>query len=380
MPASNPLGSYSFVVCKPSGENVGEATNAKARGLSMLLNGIHTAKLTLSLYDPIAGGILPGVSRLKVFRNPSADELVVNANQARALVFHGTLPESAIAEDGSAETLSMVFADPRFVLAQRYAQPSLTPGTLDNYFQVDQGSIGWGLVATQNARANGDTWIRQGGIATGIVRDRAYDARDVQSLLSELNGVIDGPDFDFDPLDGYALGLGQVQGNFRAYARQGTDRPNVAFGYGPGTLSNVRNMQRGYLQVVNRATVTGTTQSSGTIPGLPITGVNDASNASFGIRESFASYPDVSIQATVDSVARGTVSEQASPREVITITEPTSDAKTPRPFEHYYLGDGVRASCRKGSMVFSDRTLRLHGIDLDINDKGYAAVRLTAGV
>lgn len=370
--AANPLGSYSFVVCKSTGENVGEAVNAKERGLSLLLNGVHSAKLTLSPYDSLAPYLLPGVARLKVFRNPSADELAINPGQTRSIVFHGTLPEDLLQEDAAGDAVTATFADPRFVLGQRYSL-----GT-ETYAATDQGSIGWGLINSQNGRTNGDTWLRQGGITTGVNRDRVYDQRKVSDLLTELTQVIDGPDFDVDPIDGYALGLGQTQGNFRAYARQGSDKPNAVFGYGPGTLTNVKNMTRAYLPAVNRATVTGTTQDGGTGQGIPISSTYDASNASFGIREDISSFPDNSIQATIDAKARGIVLDQSAPREVIQIVEPTAECKA-RPFEHYYLGDTIRASCKKGSIVFTNRTLRIHGIDIAINDKGYAAVRLTTG-
>lgn len=371
--ASNPLGSYSFVVCKSTGENVGEAVSAKERGLSMVLNGVHTAKLKLSLYDPLAPYLLPGVSRLKVFRNPSADELAINPGQSRSLVFHGTLPETGSREAAADEAIEAVFADPRFVLPQRYSlgTEAFTSGT------DDQGDIAWSLLNTQNGRANGDTWMRQGGTSTGILRVRTYDQRPVADLLTELTQLIDGPDFDVDPIDGYALGLGMVQANFRAYARQGSDKPNAAFVYSKEAgESNVLDMQRTYLEVVNRATVTGNTQGDGTIPGLPITSTYDASNASFGIRESIASFPDVTTQATLDAKARGLVLAQSAPREVITIGQPTAECKS-RPFEHYYLGDTIRASCRKGSMVFTNRTLRVYGINLDIDAQGFAAATLT---
>lgn len=359
---------YSFVVCRPSGEPVGEAVNASARSIGRQLNSARTATVVLQLGDALAPSLLPGFARLKVYRAPTAAELAANPGATRTLVFYGSLPAENLTFDGNADTATAVFADPRWKLARCYAAPNGS----EVYTATDQGLIAWGLVNTQNGRTGGDTWLRQGATTTGILRDRTYDRQLVSQLLDDLTQVLDGPDIDVIPQDGFALTTpDRTMGLFTVYARQGTDRPNAVFGYGPDILSNVQNAAITYLPVTTLATMIGTDAN-----GVPVIGTYGTPDANgFGLLEDYSAAPDVSVQATVDAETRGAIFEEAGLRPVVTITQPLPDA--PRAFVDYDAGDTIRVNIKRGAMTLTNAALRVHGFDLAIDQEGAENVTLT---
>ena len=75
------------------------------------------------------------------------------------------------------------------------------------------------------------------------------------------------------------------------------------------------------------------------------------------------------------TTAQGVVNSQGVPVEVIEITDPTPEA--PQPFFDYRMGTIIFASCNAGSMAFTDRQLRVFGIDIVIDQEDNLAVKLT---
>jgi len=359
------VGDWSFVVCRASGEPFGEALDARDRSCAWRLNGVHTARLVLDLEDPLAAELAPGLARLKVYRSRTQAELAQNPALTRQLVFYGSVPAEAVREDAGGGTIEAVFSDPRWVLGSRYSL-----GT-ETYAATDQGLIAWNLVATQNSRPGGDTWIRQGGVTTGVTRDRTYDRRPVLNLLDDLTRVISGPDIDIDPRDGWSEAIPTaVMANLRVYAQQGTDRPDVHLVYGRGLPSNVETIERTYLPVLTAATFTGTGTATA---GLTST-YNVATASPYGLLETVESEPDITVQATLDQRATGVVQARQTPTPVLTVGELTADA--PRPWEAYYLGDTVRVTARRGAMRITGEPFRVHGIDLAVDADGREQITL----
>lgn len=356
---------YDFVLCRSSGEPVGQFLTARARGLSLLLNGVHSASVTVPLGDPVARDVAPGLSRLKVWRNPAPEQIAKDPSTGRVLVFYGSLPAVGVDEQAAAETMALTFEDPRWVLARRF-----TLGT-EVYTATDRGQILWGLIATQNARPGGDTWIRQGSTVTGVAADRAFDRRQVSGVFAEMTRLIDGPDLDVTPIDGYETGLGRVMGNLQVVARQGVTRPAAVFNYGTQIGSNIRDVKRTYRDVTTLATVTGTGPA-----GQPLTDTyGSPSSSEHGLLEEYVADPDGTNLSYVQFRARGIVLAQQTPRPIVQLTGPTPGA--PRPFEDYALGDTVTVNARKGSMVIMDARLRVHAINLTLDQTGTETVSLT---
>lgn len=363
-----PPAGWSFVVCRPTGEPVGEALDARDRACTWRLNGVHSARLVLDLEDPLAVDLAAGMGRLKVYRSRTTAELAADPSLTSQLVFYGSLPAQGVREDAGAGTIEAVFHDPRWVLAERYSL-----GT-ETYSGVDQGAIAWGLVDTQNGRAGGDTWIREGGTTTGITRDRTYDRRPVLGLLDDLTQVINGPDIDIDPRDGWGeASPTRVMGNLRVYGQQGSDRPDVHLVYGAGLPSNVETVERSRLPVITEATITGTTE--GTAP-LEST-YTVAAGSAYGLLESVESDPDLSVQSTLDQKVTGLVQARQAPVQVLSVGDLTADA--PRPWEAFYLGDTVRVTARRGALQVNAEPFRIHGIEISIDPDGREQITLTAG-
>lgn len=356
---------YTFSLCRASGETVADALEAKERKLSFRRNGVHSATVKVPLSSAIAANVLPGFSRLKVWRERSDAELALNPALRSVLSFYGHLPVQGFSVDPAADELELVFSDPRWKLAEVFSL-----GT-ETFAATDQGLIVWGLVNAQNGRAGGDTWIRQGAVTTGVARDRVYDVQLVSTLIADMTNLLDGCDVDIDPRDDYPTS--RIMGDLRAYAQQGVDRPEVHFTYGPDLNSNCKNVRATYAPVKTLARLIGAA------------GAGDASQLSstygtpttdgFGLLEEYRSDPDVSVQATLDAKARGIVLEQQGLRPILSIEEPTPDA--PRALEHYYLGDVVRASVVKGSYALYNQRVRIDAIDISIDQVGYEAVTLT---
>ncbi|MBA3844596.1 MAG: hypothetical protein H0X39_18610 [Actinobacteria bacterium] len=359
---------YQFVPCLPTGEPLGEALTASKRNLTKQRNGVHQATLVLPMDDAISGRIQPGFSRLKVWRERSAAELAAGLS-GNVLTFYGHLPSQGLKLSPSGESMECSFLDPRWVLSRRY-----NLGT-ETFTATDQGDILWGLVATQNARTGGDTWIRQGGTTTGVIRDRIVEYSDrqlVSQLVSQMTQLIDGCDVDVDPVDGWGTGLGRVMGNLRCYLSQGADKPNMTFEYGVDTLANCAAVEVEWDEVTTLATVTGTADQSET----PVVGTYGSPDASsLGLLEEYASDSDVSTQTTVDQKARGVVLAKQGLRPIFTVHGPTSDA--PRAFEQYDIGDTVRVTVKKGAWSFASVPVRVDGINLDISQEGVETPTLT---
>jgi hypothetical protein len=352
---------FRYVLARSTGEPLGEAKTARARKLALKVNAPAVAELTIDLEDELAELVEPVTSRLKVYRETFADRLLT-----RELVFYGSLPPTGLAEDGAAGTLALKFSDPLWLLAHRYSTGAET------FAATDQGAIAWGLIEAQHARAGGDTFLLEGDTATGTLRDRTYDRRVVLELLGDLAEVIDGPDFYVEPWDGFEEDGSRSMGLFHASSSSGSDQPGVHFVYGPGLATNVANVRRTYLDVITRAEVAGT----GAEATLPLSGVyGDPASSAYGLLEDYVSDPDLTVQATLDARAAGIVERSQYPRDVIELEGPTPQA--PQPFRDYRLGDTVRATARKGRLAFTNRPLRVHGIDLAIGQDGAAAAKLT---
>lgn len=355
-------------MCSRTGEPVGEALTAADRELNFQVNGVHTARVVLPLTDAQAGSLTPSANpaaRLKVYRERTAAEVALDPTLTRELVFYGSLPPQNVRENAREDRVEAVFADPRWVLAQRF-----TLGT-ETYTAQDQGTILWGLVDTQNTRSGGDTFLTQGAISTGTVRTVAYDRRRVADAIGEMVKFIDGPDVDVTFNDGWATSGSTNMGTFNVYARQGSTRDNATFTYGHQIGSNVQNIRRDYRETVTYATVIGS--DSGSAPISASSG--SPSTSPYGVLEFFTSLSDFTTAAFMQFYASGVVQALQTPREVITVEGPTVEA--PQPFVDYELGDTVFVSCRKGGMVFTDRALRVHGINVKLSQNGTEDTTLT---
>lgn len=370
---------FTFLVCGPNGTPIGEALNARVRQLTMLLNGVHSATVALPLTNGTALGMTPGTGRLKIYRTPSNAQLAANPGTQPQLLFYGQIPATNMLEDtGSSEdtdgTVQAAYQDPRW----RFAFMD-TLGT-ETYTNIDQGAILWDLVNKQNLRSGGDTYILQGGTTTGTLRTRDFTLPAgsgqvvLQSRFDEMVALDGGCDYDVTPIDGSALAVPTMQmATLNVYAKQGTNRPNAVFALGADIKSNVQQITRSYAPLVTYSTHTGT-DTNGTLI-TASSGAPSSVAGQFGLIEQLQSDQSVSDPATLLAKSVADIALMSQLRPIVTIVNPQIDA--PAAFEDYFLGDTIYASCRKGSLILASQPLRVHGIDLIVDDNGYEHVTLT---
>ena len=361
----------SYVLARPTGEPIGELLDAKSRGMTRVLNGVHTASVALSLDDPMSQQLAPGLARLKVYRDPTAAELASDPTTTRILVFYGFLPPKSISDDPASASVSATFADPRWVFPFRY-----TLGT-EVFAGSDQGDILWSLINTQNARFTGagELWIRQGSTTTGTLRSLTLDRERMDTIFQDIAQALDGPDYDVSPWDGYEKDTpaSRVMGNLQAYAKQGQLRPNARFLYLETGGGNVSNMPRTYEDIYTFATVIGQSATASNIPLSSAYG--DPTSSLYGLFEDYASESSVADQTVLDKRVKGEVEAFKVPRSTVTIQDPTADA--PQPLIDYDIGDTVYCTCHKGSAVWDDLAVRVHQIDIAVSAEGRLTTTLT---
>jgi hypothetical protein len=347
--------------------------------LTMLLNGVHSATVSVPLTGPTATGLKPGTGRLKVIRSPSNAQLAANPGAQLQLLFYGQLPATNVILDTGASpdtdgTVTATYQDPRW----RFAFMD-TLGT-EGPYTADQGQILWNLVAAQHARAGVDTYLLQGGTTTGVTRTRDYTLAGgsgpatLQQRFDEMTQVDNGCDHDVTPIDGQALPTPTMQmGSLIVYAKQGSNRANAVFSLGADTLSNVEQITLGYAPLVTYSTHTSTDANGQPI--MASAGTPSSVAGQYGLIEALQSDASVIDSTTLSAKAIADIALMSQLRPIVTVRNPMVDA--PAVFEDVFLGDTVYVSCRKGSLVLSSVALRVHGIDLMIDENGHETVNYT---
>lgn len=378
--------SYSFVVCKSTGEDVDEARAAKTRSITRTLNRPTSATVRVPLGDDLAPWLVPGEGRLKVFRSPTPAEISADPAASRELVFYGSLPAENTTASADEDWIQGIYRDPRWVLERRYLQRDIPPIA----FHRDQGQLVELLLSEQLVAyfdlakptyvGIGELWFRIGSKITGVIRDRSYvQGQKVSDIIDDMTKVIDGCDFDFQPIDYYATGgygpsagVGnglRMMGLVNAYAQQGSDKPNAVFGYGPGTIANIAKASLVYQPVTTKATITGAV-AGGVVPVKGVANNVDPNaylTGGLDLLENWAADPDLTIQATVDEKANGIVNEMGHLRPVVTIADPLPDA--PQPFVDYDIGDTVYVDVRRGALSYTG-ALRVMSYTLTVGPNG----------
>jgi hypothetical protein len=350
----------SFVLAKSTGEPIGEAIRAATRTLQRRLNTPGVATVQLQLEDAMAAQILPGQSRLKIYRTPTAAELALNPAAPKVLLWYGSLPADGVTEETDSGLMTMAFQDPRWVLRQRFlAAPAA-------FTAQDQGlGILGSIITTQNTRQQ--TWLTPGG-TTGILRDRTYDAgKNVADLIDEMTKVISGCDVDVVPADGYTTAGTRAMGSMNFYARQGTDRPTVLFYYQTRGGGNISGVKSTYAPILTSSTQQGTA-SDGTATAQTFT-----TATAYDLLEKYDTASDASVAATLLDKASGVVYENSSLRRIVDIGNPTWEA--PLPFADYDLGDTVRLTAKRGTLSLDRASMRVMGYDLAADQEGNVSSR-----
>lgn len=351
---------FTTVLCKATGEPVDILDRLASRQLVQQGNLPESYAITMNVEDAnYAFALLEQQPRVKVYRPSTPAELALDPLTVNQLEFYGTLPSEGIDEDSDTGLAKLTFQDPRWVLNDRYVPAAVT------FTQVDQGDILWQIIATENAKTNGDTWIRQGSTTTGTLRDRTYDAgKEVAGLIDEMTKVDGGCDVSFTPVDYWSLDGTAAMGVFNAHAERGQNRPDALFISGPDLPANC-SFRRTRAKTITSATSVGSADSQ--------TYANTTSP--FGLLEAFETYSDVSISQTLLDKSVGKVANGQNAPMILEVKNPTREA--PVPILDYGIGDTVYATCIRGGMVFTNLPVRVHGIDITVSQNGDIATKPT---
>jgi hypothetical protein len=179
--------------------------------------------------------------------------------------------------------------------------------------------------------------------------------------------VLGGFDFEVRPLDPTQEG-GKL-GEFMVYASQGSDRADLIWGYGEGTMSNVQKVERKITPPINRVHMV-------TSDGLESIKDDGVSRQTFGEWAVSASAPnDVVLQSTLGQQA----SDSLRPNWVKVMTFTPDPTIGPQPFDDYWLGDTGRFKATEGAFqeVFVPRVT---GITITEDEDGQEAHKLETEV
>lgn len=328
------MAATTWVLCDEDGNAVTEVSNASQRTFKAARNQGRQGAITLTHSDVEAQYLFEvlrnGVPQLRYYRE--------DASGTKQLRLSASL--TAINEDLSddSDSLVAIFKDPfgRIFGDGSGDDPGrilLAPAT---FAAVDQGTIAWSLISTLNSASA--TGLRQGVIQATTVRDRDYETgKNVGEAITQLSEVLGGFDFEVLPLDPTAEG--GYLGEFVVYKSMGSDRADLLWGYGPGTMSNVSKVSRQITPPINRVHMV-------TSDGLETIQSDVMSRARFGEWAISRSSPsDVTLQDTLDKQAE----DALRPHWVKVVSfEPDSD-EGPRPFDDFWLGDTGRFKAVEGA-------------------------------
>ena len=209
------------------------------------------------------------------------------------------------------------------------------------YTAEDAGQIVLDRLTEQNAYR--DTFLEGNVQAPSAARTISYDAGKTEGdIVDELSGMSDGFFYRVDPLDGTPGKMGTLR---MLYPDAGTERAEVRFGYGPGTMDNLTGFR-----VVRTLPLTRLTASSQDDTGgrLAAAAENVAASTQYGLFEDETTYTDVTDLTLLQSAASAGV----KPTPPLTI-ELTPTVNAPLLFKDFDVGDFVRLNIDWGAVTLS---------------------------
>lgn len=342
-----------------SGEAV-EVEDASARMLDYQLNGVHTAGVTVPLTGATARFVAPGQTRMEVWR-----EVGDGTNQ---MVFWGEVPASAVKMNAAADTMELVFKDPRWRWEHMYTVP------FGSGLPWDAADFIWELLFTwADINDQGPGWpAGQGFKDTGLITvpDQAAVEK-MSDRIGSLTLQVDGPDVDVS----FGTGVPLID----VWNGMGSAKPDTVFQYGFGADgsaldSNVRDLVVSFTDPFNNINTSWTNVATGQAAS---TGW-DQNGAAANIYGTLQKLVTVSETITSDQglfIHQGAKGALVLPRMIVEVKGLTYEA--PEPFNDFYLGDTVFLTAGKGALGVDGAGLRVHGIHMDIDQEGNPQTDIT---
>jgi hypothetical protein len=293
--------------------------------------------------------------------------------------FHG-LVVATEATPGSSGGLQVAVtaADPSFRLARRVSGQSASPTPITG----DKGDIARQLIATENARSNGETGVRTVTINTGY--GGTYTPGPYKytlTCINELSDSLDGFNWTITPGEMTTLGAGKLGTFAAAWRGSYTVQSDVIFEYG-GIRSNIRdfNAQRSWSDV---ATVAYHIPDDGpSSPLLVKSAINATALATRGLYETIVDATNITDPTLRQQLVSETVAVRGDPRRVVTFVpdfaDPGRPGRVPVFGTDYNVGDAVRVRLNPtgggnpSSSAFVDGYLRIYSMTIEIDSNGKA--------
>lgn len=331
---------WAFVLTDTAGNALGELDQARSRRLTVRLDNAADAAFTVDGADPRALDIAELATDLKVFRDGT-------------LLYRGRIGQTQDQAGADRHSISCESADYRGLLGRRILYTDLA------FTATEQEAIGWSLIADTQARPGGNLGITRAGVATGVTRDRTYPAgKNVGEALTQLGQVANGFDWEIGPDLVY-----------RVWTERGADN-GVVLDYG-GLIS-------GFSRTINPSNYANAVRVSGSDDPPTVAETREAAGlatAATGRFDAQHGDPDITVQSTLAAKADWHLAEDQTIRPSWSVTM-RADAWEGR--DHIWLGDTVLLAVRSGR-VNTVEALRVHELEVDVDDDGAETVRLTLG-
>lgn len=365
-------------LCDSLGRLIAPIDQPAQDNLQLTVNDIRNGSVTVSIEDPVVPLVESMATRLKAWLN---GHIVLNAP-----IF---LPDHAFSAASESGTLTISATD----------NLRLATGFLIGFAEqlsVDQSEILARIVeavdATPAEKSNGvlGHGIIRGVLASSVLRDRTYyDLTNAWQAMVDMSQVIDGPDFDLQPLDREDGIFAQLDTH---YPKLGSDLSGaVLLEYGVGAENATGfGWQPSGEQLCNRFIMAGATpEESLTTPAYIAENVD--SQRLFGIYAATEVDTEISEMATLKERADGVVGTRAFPLDFFSVQPALmEDGKVeveygvpPRfgpptdPDADFWLGDTIGALAQEGALSKA-LTGRVVAAVLSTADKaGNVAVNVT---
>jgi hypothetical protein len=368
------------------GQAVGEMSDARARKLHVDLYGPSTAECVIDGRSGQAAAVQELSQDLLLYRwNP--------VTAAYQIYFRGPIGRTQDTISATTHTVNIAASDYRAMLARVF------PAAPYTFTATDQGQLAKfflrAMAAYDNAPPSGDLNYNLGLVwqgvlnpdgsyrsdnVTGVVRDRTYQgSENVAQIVDDLAACINGFEWGLDPVD--PLTAGSVQPNSLQtctaavyYPNRGVTRTFVAE-YGSSVASLTRTVQSS--DFANWVAFYG----QATNPANPLKALSmgpywaDIANNQAGNWQAFQSQPSITVQATLQEQADGYIAlhSQLVPAYTLVLM--------PRAWvqrSDCWLGDTIALRIRSGRLAVNT-TVRIVGMDFDIDDNGVERISLAVG-
>lgn len=242
------------------------------------------------------------------------------------------------------------------------------------YESTDQAEIAWGLLDTTQQQPGGSLGIAKAwsGInPTGIDRDRTYEAGDsVGQRIQELSEVEDGFDWDITPVSASGLRLDLW------YPARGASR-GVILILGGLVAAVQREVDTStYANAIRYTGAQGDDETPGPDPREIAAPQLDQPGAwPQGRWDAVFGDDGLTTQAALNARAAWQLAESQAIRPVYTVRLRRGGWQGP---DHIWLGDTVRLIVPSGRLQV-DTQLRVHEVQLDIDEDGGETATLTLG-